>query len=84
LEAARSGSADYETQRKALDQAISKIVLSQTMTTDNGSSQSQAKVHSDVKEDVIKADADLICESLNNTAVTWLTNWNFPGAKPPK
>lgn len=84
LEAARSGSADYESQRKVLDQAISKIVLSQTMTTDNGSSRSQAEVHSDVKEDVIKADADLICESLNNTAVTWLTNWNFPGAKPPK
>jgi len=84
LEAARSGSGDYESQRRALDQAISKIVLSQTMTTDSGSSRSQAEVHNDVKEDVVKADADLICESLNNTVVTWLTKWNFPGANPPK
>jgi phage gp29-like protein len=45
IEAARSGTADYQGLIDKMDAAISKIVLSQTMTTDNGSSRSQAEVH---------------------------------------
>jgi hypothetical protein len=67
-----------------MDAAIAKIILSQTMTTDNGSSRSQAEVHQDVADSVIESDADLICESFNNSVVKWLTDWNFPGAAYPK
>lgn len=84
LEAARSGAADYEGMCKAMDAAIAKIILSQTMTTDNGSSRSQAEVHQGVADKVVKADADLICESFNRTVVRWWAEWNFPGAKPPR
>jgi len=42
IEAARSGTADYATLCARMDAAISKVVLSQTMTTDNGSSLAQA------------------------------------------
>ncbi|MBI5058949.1 DUF935 family protein [candidate division KSB1 bacterium] len=84
IEAARRGSADYDTFISRMDAAISKVVLSQTMTTDNGSSLSQAKVHSDVRDDVVKADADLVCSSFNESVARWLTEWNFPGAIPPK
>ncbi len=84
IEAARSGTADYDGMKKAMDAAIAKIVLSQTMTTDNGSSRSQAEVHSGVKEEVVKADADLICESFNRTVVKWWTEYNFPGAVAPR
>lgn len=84
LEAARSGAADYEGLCKAMDAAISKIILSQTMTTDNGSSRSQAEVHAGVKQEVVKADADLICESFNRSVVRWWAEWNFPGAIPPR
>ena len=84
IEAARSGTADYDTLCQRMDKAISKVVLSQTMTTDDGSSRSQAEVHQDVQQAVIKSDADLICESLNQQVVTWLTQWNFPNAKPPR
>lgn len=84
LEAARSGAADYESMCKAMDAAIAKIILSQTMTTDNGSSRSQAEVHQGVAEKVVKADADLVCESFNNGPVKWWCEWNFPGAKPPR
>jgi len=67
-----------------LDSAISKIVLSQTMTTDNGSSRSQSETHADVKLEVIKTDADLQCESFNRGPARWLTAWNFPGAATPR
>ena len=38
LEAARSGTSSYGEMATYMDGAISKVVLSQTMTTDNGSS----------------------------------------------
>ena len=84
IEAARSGTADYDALCARMDKAISKVILSQTMTTDDGSSRSQAEVHQGVAESVIKSDADLICESLNQQVVKWLTEWNFPNATPPR
>ena len=84
VETARSGTADYTQLVALLDAAISKVILSQTMTTDGGSSRSQAEVHGSVADAVIKSDADLICESFNRTVVTWVTELNFPGASPPR
>lgn len=84
LEAARAGGADYQGMLDICNAAISKIVLSQTMTTDNGSSQSQANVHQDVKDDIVKADADLVCSSFNEGPVKWLIDWNFPGVAYPR
>lgn len=69
---------------KYLDEMISKITLSQTMTTDSGASLSQAQVHEGVSEDVVQTYSDLICESFNTTVSRWLTEWNYPGATPPK
>jgi phage gp29-like protein len=80
---ARAGD-DYEKFVKYSDAAISKIVLCQTMTTDNGSSLAQAAVHADVKVGVSKSYSDLLCESFVRGPGTWLTNWNFPGAAIPK
>lgn len=79
VEASRSGTADYEALLKQINEAIAKIILSQTMTTDSGSSLSQAQVHQDVGESVIMADADLICASFNTSVVKWLVDFNFPG-----
>ena len=84
LEAARSGTADYTSLYDRMNAAISKVVVGQTMTTEDGSSRSQAEVHMDVRQDLVKADADLICDSLNCGPVLWLTQWNFPDAMPPK
>lgn len=84
LEAVRSGSADYSVVVERMDKAISKIVLSQTMTTDNGSSRSQAEVHKEVRDEVVKGDADLLCASFSQTVLAWLTEWNHPGATPPR
>jgi phage gp29-like protein len=85
IESTRSGSPTYEAMLNATNEAISKIILSQTMTTDNGSSLSQAQVHERVKQDVVKMDADLICESFNQQVVAWWMGFNFPeGVAHPK
>lgn len=84
LEASRTGSVGNDGFVDRMDAAIAKVVLSQTMTTDNGSSRSQGEVHEGVKEDVVKADADLVCSSFNAGPARWLTDWNYPGATPPK
>ncbi|MEM0953313.1 MAG: DUF935 family protein [Pseudomonadota bacterium] len=84
LEAARSGTADYDALVERMDKAISKVVLSQTMTTDDGSSLSQAQVHKDVSQAVIDSDSDLINDSFRRSVATWLTEWNFPNAGVPK
>ncbi len=83
LEATRGGNAGYENWMSYWDHAISKIILGQTMTTDNGSSMAQAQVHMEVREDFVASDADLICASAAETWVKWLVEYNIPGAEIP-
>lgn len=84
LEAARSGAADYGGMHDAMNAAISKIIVGQTMTTDNGSSRAQGEVHERVAQKIVEADADLLAESFNSGPVKWWAEWNFPGAKAPR
>jgi len=84
LEAARSGTPDYVTLVDKMNAAISKVAVGQTMTTDDGASRAQGQVHLTVRQDLVKADADLVCESWNRGPGAWLTEWNFPAARPPQ
>ena len=84
LEAKRSGTIDYDAFHERMQEVITMIVLSQTMTSEDGSSQSQAVVHMEVRKELVQADADLVCDSFNRGPVTWLTEWNFPGAEIPR
>lgn len=84
LEASRGGTASYEAWMGYWDRAIAKIVLGQTMTTENGSSRSQAEVHWDVRADIVRADADLVCASANRSWVRWLIDIEMPGAAYPQ
>ena len=84
LEASRAGSVDYDAFYQRMDEAITTVVLSQTMTTSDGSSQAQAKVHMEVRREVVEADAHLVDDSFNRGPVEWLTEWNFPGAATPR
>jgi phage gp29-like protein len=77
LQVTRSGVADYKELCRYMDEAIAKIILSQTMTTQDGSSLSQAQVHAGVKLEVVKADADLLSDSFNEGPSRWWTDWNF-------
>jgi phage gp29-like protein len=85
LEAARSGSASYTELYDRMDRAIAKVVLGQVASSEGtpgklGNEDTQQQVRSDL----IKADADLVCASFNRTVARWLTEFNFPGAVPPQ
>lgn len=84
LEAARNGSGSYEDLYDRMDAAIAKRVLGQTLTTEAAGGQYKADVQNDVRMELVKADADLICNSFSNSVAAWLTEWNFPGAAVPK
>ena len=83
LEAQRTGGGHYDTFYDKMQEAITTIVLSQTMTTTDGSSLSQAQVHLNVRDEVIVTDSMLIDDSFSRSVATWLTEWNFPGAVTP-
>ena len=83
IEAARTGTVDYGAFNDAMDRAITTVVLSQTMTTDDGSSRSQAEVHLEVRDEVVEADAWLIDDSFGSQVGAWLTEWNYPDAARP-
>lgn len=86
MHVAQSGSiTNFETLCRYMDGAISKVVLSQTMTTDDGASLSQAKVHEGVRNDVIKSDADLLSDSFNEGPAAWFALYNYgPDTAPPR
>lgn len=84
LEAARSGTADYKTLQDTMDASIAKVVLGQAMTSEGSGGQYKGEMQHDVRQDLVKADADLICESFNLSIARWLTAWNFPSAQPPR
>lgn len=82
LEATR-GTVDQATFHRQMNGEVSKIVLGQTMTTDDGASLAQGKVHFDVREELTDADVEELCESFQQGPARWLTEWNFPGAAIP-
>lgn len=84
VESTSKGSADFKDFLAYWDDAIAKIILSQTGTSKIGQYSGTAEVHSGVSASVVKADADLLCQSFNTGPAAWLCDWNFPGAKPPQ
>lgn len=84
MEAARNSGGDFAKFYELMNEAIAKIILTQTMTTEDGSSKAQGQVHADRLLDLVKEDNDLLCESFNSGPAVWLTAWNFPGAVPPR
>lgn len=85
LEAARSGTSDYNTLVGYMDKAIQKVTIGQVASSEGTPGKlGNEELQSQVREDIIKADADLLCESWNRGPARWLTAWNFPGATPPR
>lgn len=57
---------------------MSKGILGQTMTMDDGSSLSQAQVHEDVADDIAEDDTDFILDVLNDDLLPFLISHGFP------
>ncbi len=79
VETAKGNSGDTLFQNMATwaDEQVSKAVLGQTMTADNGSSQSQATVHNEVRKDIIRWDARQLANTLNEYLVKPFINLNY-------
>lgn len=84
IESTSKGTGDFQGFLSYWDDAIAKIILSQTGTSRIGQYTGTAEVHQSVSAQIVKQDADLLCESLNSSIVRWLAEWNFPNAKLPK
>lgn len=88
LEASRAGGADvFERVARYMDEQISVAVLGETMTTSaqgGGLGGNQSRTHNEVRLELVKADADLLSATLNQTLIKWLTEFNFPNAVPPR
>ena len=66
---------------KRIDRAnseLSKGVLNQTMTIDNGSSLSQSEVHLEVFENVVEKDADMVKDIVNDQLLPRMVKHGFP------
>lgn len=85
LEAARSGTGTYDELYDRMDAALTKLVVGQTASSQGTAGKlGSEELRSDVRLDLVKSDSDLVCMSFVRQVATWLTEWNFPGAKPPR
>lgn len=62
-----------------MDEQMAECVLGETLTTNVGKvgSKAAADTHNDVREILVKFDADMLCATLNKTLMRWLTDWNL-------
>lgn len=64
------------------DKQVSKAVVGQTMSTDDGSSQAQATVHNEVRLDLLQADAKAESNTLQRYFVRPWCDLNFAPGRP--
>lgn len=77
LEAARSGTADYTALVDRMNASISKVYLGHASAADETPGRLGGQTSAtDVRDDLIRADADLVCGSFNRTVARWLTFYN--------
>lgn len=60
-----------------VDKQISKLVLGQTMTTDEGSSRAQSQTHEEVRDDIADADLAQVMDTLNSQLVMPYVHFNY-------
>ncbi|WP_375660950.1 DUF935 domain-containing protein [Bartonella sp. CL71SXKL] len=72
-----SGNAVFASKAEYLDRQISKGVLGQTMTTDDGASFSQARIHENVRHDIARADARQLALTANRDLIVPFVEINF-------
>ena len=77
IKAAGGGGETFRQLSEFCDRRISKAVLGQTMTTDDGSSHAQASVHDDVRTDIKRSDVRKLCATVNEQLIRPAIDLNF-------
>ena len=67
----------FEKAARYFDQALSKAVIGQTMTSESGGSLAQAKVHMEVAHDITEGDADDLAMTLSEQLVMPFVQLNW-------
>lgn len=62
----------YDARIERANSEMSKAILGETMTMDNGSSRSQSEVHQDELEGIVKDDADALRDIINEKLIPFL------------
>ncbi len=82
IEFVESGKGDaYNVYDKRIDRAnseLSKLVLGQTMTIEDGSSLSQSEAHLEVFQNIVAADCDMLRDVVNNQLIPRMVKHGFP------
>lgn len=79
IESARGDA--YNVYNQRVDRAnseLSKLIIGQTMTIEDGSSLSQSQTHLKVFEDLVDKDADMLRDIINNQLLPRLVAFGFP------
>lgn len=66
---------------KRIDRAnseLSKLIIGQTMTIEDGSSLSQSQTHLEVFENIVEADAKMLADIVNNQLIPRMIRHGFP------
>jgi phage gp29-like protein len=85
LEATRGGQAGYESLCRYMDEQISYCILGEAPGAKNsgGALASAAITRNEVRLELVQFDADMLSATLNKTLVSWISEFNVPGATPP-
>ncbi len=79
-----NGSAVFGGLLEYVDKQISKLVVGQTMTSDDGSSLGQAKIHNEVRLELLRADCRQLAITINRDLIKTFVDLNFgPQEKYP-
>lgn len=86
LEASRSGSVSYEQFLAYWDRQISICTTGETLTTqvgEAGGNRALGEVHQEPLDILADSDGDLLADTLRETLVRWIVEYNLPGAELP-
>ena len=68
----------YDRRIERANSELSKLIIGQTMTLEDGSSLSQAQTHLEVFQNIIEADCDLLRDIINNQLIPRMIRHGFP------
>ena len=82
IEFIESGKGDaYNVYDKRIERAnseLSKLIIGQTMTIEDGSSLSQSKTHLEIFENLVESDCDMLRDIVNNQLIPRMVRHGFP------
>jgi phage gp29-like protein len=83
LEAAKSGIDTYERLCKYMDDQTASIVLGKPGGNSGGQLATAVNTENEIRLELVKADGDLLSDTLNRQLVRWIVDYNMPGAPYP-